>query len=193
MWVTGVNNASLAHSLPHSFTHCIRRGSQVNHYSWPPKTERKTDLISLVQSFSALNLWKAYNSFCFGVIAVQNKWKDVNSCEARISFVCHHLSHKDVHFAAKQRGGFTVIFCRHNCPSVTLYWCTLVIYSLTARKKCQTQDLTVTKWPFEFVNNLSRSCVFHFSNVLNSLGCSSFENCSRKGVLRILEKSTGCT
>ena len=72
----------------------------------PPKTERKPDFFSLMQSFSTLNLWKAYNSynsFCFGVLAVQNEYKkkDVYSCEACIHFVCHHLSHKDVNFVAK--------------------------------------------------------------------------------------------
>ena len=55
--------------------------------------------------------------------------EEVNSCEThltpsrnqmRIRFACHHLSHKDVHFAGKQCGEFTAIFCRNNCPSVNL-------------------------------------------------------------------------
>ena len=41
---------------------------------------------------------------------VQTERKEVNSCEARIRFAFHHLSYKDVHFAAKRCGEFTTIF-----------------------------------------------------------------------------------
>ena len=56
--------------------------------------------------------------------------EEVNSCETHLTpsinqmctrFACHHLSHKDVQFTAKQCGEFTAIFCCHNCPSVALY------------------------------------------------------------------------
>ena len=46
-------------------------------------------------------------------------------------FVCHHLPHKDVHFAAK-RGGFTAIFSRHKLSVsdyLLMYSCDLFAYS----------------------------------------------------------------
>ena len=75
-----------------------------------------------MQFFLAPNLWIVHNLY-LGLSVLEFSWfkmsKEVNSCEVhltpsinqmRIHFACHHLSHKYVHFIAKQCGEYAAIF-----------------------------------------------------------------------------------